>query len=143
MRLLIVTDAWRPQVNGVVRSLEYMAEQAPAFGAEVTFLTPQQFRSVPMPSYPEIRLSMAMPGQGLHDELPHALSGISRGAGACAGILVLRISPSLPSRRQGRDGQYAIPGARTDRARFPKHPALDARRGHGAVSSASKAVHGP
>ncbi len=63
MRLLIVTDAWKPQVNGVVRSLEYMAEQAPAFGAEVTFLTPQQFRSVPMPSYPEIRLSMVMPGQ--------------------------------------------------------------------------------
>jgi glycosyltransferase involved in cell wall biosynthesis len=63
MRLLIVTDAWKPQVNGVVRSLEYMAEQAPAFGAEVAFLTPQQFRSVPMPSYPEIRLSMVMPGQ--------------------------------------------------------------------------------
>lgn len=63
MRLLIVTDAWKPQVNGVVRSLEYMAEQAPAFGAEVTFLTPQLFRSVPMPSYPEIRLSMVMPGQ--------------------------------------------------------------------------------
>jgi glycosyltransferase involved in cell wall biosynthesis len=63
MRLLIVTDAWKPQVNGVVRSLEYMAEQAPAFGAEVTFLTPQQFRSVPMPSYPEIRLSMVMPGR--------------------------------------------------------------------------------
>ncbi|MGO4387054.1 glycosyltransferase family 4 protein [Microvirga sp. 2YAF29] len=63
MRLLIVTDAWKPQVNGVVRSLEYMAEQAPAFGAEVMFLTPQLFRSVPMPSYPEIRLSMVMPGQ--------------------------------------------------------------------------------
>jgi glycosyltransferase involved in cell wall biosynthesis len=63
MRLLIVTDAWKPQVNGVVRSLEYMAEQAPAFGAEVAFLTPQQFRSVPMPSYPEIRLSMVMPGR--------------------------------------------------------------------------------
>jgi glycosyltransferase involved in cell wall biosynthesis len=63
MRLLIVTDAWKPQVNGVVRSLEYMADQAPAFGAEVTFLTPQLFRSVPMPSYPEIRLSMVLPGQ--------------------------------------------------------------------------------
>ena len=61
MRLLIATDAWHPQVNGVVRSLEYMAEQAPFFGAEVTFLTPEKFRSFPMPTYPEIRLSLAMP----------------------------------------------------------------------------------
>jgi len=59
MRVLIVTDAWRPQVNGVVRSLEYMAEHGPSFGAEVTFLTPERFRSVPMPTYPDIRLSLA------------------------------------------------------------------------------------
>jgi glycosyltransferase involved in cell wall biosynthesis len=63
MRVLIVTDAWRPQVNGVVRSLEYMAEQAPSFGMEVSFLTPERFRSFPMPTYPEIRLSLARPGQ--------------------------------------------------------------------------------
>ncbi len=63
MRVLIVTDAWRPQVNGVVRSLEYMAEHGPAFGAEVAFLTPERFRSFPMPTYPEIRLSLAGPEQ--------------------------------------------------------------------------------
>ncbi|WP_324617369.1 glycosyltransferase family 4 protein [Microvirga alba] len=62
MRLLIATDAWRPQINGVVRSLEYMAAEAPGFGAEVTFLTPERFRSCPMPTYPEIRLSLAVPG---------------------------------------------------------------------------------
>jgi glycosyltransferase involved in cell wall biosynthesis len=62
MRLLIATDAWRPQINGVVRSLEYMAAEAPRFGAEVVFLTPERFRSVPMPTYPEIRLSLVMPG---------------------------------------------------------------------------------
>jgi glycosyltransferase involved in cell wall biosynthesis len=61
MRVMIVTDAWRPQVNGVVRSLEYMAEQAPSFGAEVVFLTPERFRSFPMPTYPEIRLSLTRP----------------------------------------------------------------------------------
>ena len=61
MRILIVTDAWRPQVNGVVRSLEYMAEQGPSFGVEVSFLTPERFRSVPMPGYPEIRLSLTRP----------------------------------------------------------------------------------
>ncbi|WP_210484735.1 glycosyltransferase family 4 protein [Microvirga antarctica] len=63
MRLLVATDAWRPQVNGVVRSLEYMAEMAPRFGAQITFLTPERFRSFPMPTYPEIRLSLTLPGQ--------------------------------------------------------------------------------
>ena len=59
MRLLVATDAWRPQINGVVRSLEYMAAEAPRFDAEVSFLTPEHFRSVPMPTYREIRLSLA------------------------------------------------------------------------------------
>lgn len=63
MRLLIATDAWRPQINGVVRSLEYMAEQAAQFDAEVVFLTPERFRSFPMPTYPEIRLSLAGGGR--------------------------------------------------------------------------------
>jgi glycosyltransferase involved in cell wall biosynthesis len=61
MRLLIATDAWRPQINGVVRSLEQMAQHAEAFGVEAVFLTPQDFASIPMPSYPEIRLSLAYP----------------------------------------------------------------------------------
>lgn len=63
LRVLIATDAWRPQINGVVRSLEYMAEQAPACGAEVSFLTPALFRTLPLPSYPEIRLSLTTPGR--------------------------------------------------------------------------------
>ncbi|MGO4707160.1 glycosyltransferase family 4 protein [Microvirga sp. 2MCAF38] len=62
MRLLIATDAWHPQINGVVRSLEHMADQAPHFDAQVSFLTPQRFRSFPMPSYGEIRLSLVTPG---------------------------------------------------------------------------------
>jgi glycosyltransferase involved in cell wall biosynthesis len=63
MRLLIATDAWHPQINGVVRSLEYMAAEAPHFGAEVAFLSPDCFRSVPMPAYSEIRLSLVRPGR--------------------------------------------------------------------------------
>jgi glycosyltransferase involved in cell wall biosynthesis len=59
MRLLIATDAWRPQINGVVRSLEHMTAEASAHGAEVILLTPEHFRSFPMPTYPEIRLSLA------------------------------------------------------------------------------------
>ncbi|GJE25748.1 glycosyltransferase family 4 protein [Methylobacterium organophilum] len=59
MRLLIATDAWHPQVNGVVRSLEHMVEAAPAHGFEPVLLSPLDFASVPMPGYAEIRLSLA------------------------------------------------------------------------------------
>ena len=57
-RVLIVSDAWKPQVNGVVRTLEWLVAEAPAFGIEVVMLTPDRFRSIPMPTYPEIRLSL-------------------------------------------------------------------------------------
>ncbi|WP_336485612.1 glycosyltransferase family 4 protein [Methylobacterium nigriterrae] len=59
MRLLIATDAWAPQVNGVVRSLEHMAAAGRGLGFDPVFLTHQDFRSVPLPGYPEIRLSLA------------------------------------------------------------------------------------
>lgn len=62
LRILVATDAWRPQVNGVVRTLEALADEAPRQGAEIVALTPEPFRSVPMPSYPEIRLALASPG---------------------------------------------------------------------------------
>ena len=59
MRLLIATDAWHPQVNGVVRSLQHMVDAAGARGCETVLLTPSDFRSMPMPGYPEIRLAWA------------------------------------------------------------------------------------
>jgi glycosyltransferase involved in cell wall biosynthesis len=58
MRILIATDAWRPQVNGVVHTLEANAQAAKALGAEVVFLTPDGFPSFAMPSYPGIRLAL-------------------------------------------------------------------------------------
>ena len=61
--VLIVTDAWHPQINGVVRSLERVTEVMTARGIDVHFLTPQDFATVPMPGYNEIRLSMTMPGR--------------------------------------------------------------------------------
>jgi glycosyltransferase involved in cell wall biosynthesis len=60
-RILVATDAWRPQVNGVVRSLENLAEAALGFGAKIEFLTPRDFYHVPMPTYPEIDLAVATP----------------------------------------------------------------------------------
>src|SRR5580693_9669230 len=55
MRILIATDAWSPQVNGVVRSLQSLAANARKLGAEIEFLTPEGFRSFPLPTYPSIR----------------------------------------------------------------------------------------
>jgi glycosyltransferase involved in cell wall biosynthesis len=57
-KVLIVTDAWHPQVNGVVRSIERVVEQMRRRGIEVELLTPAGFRTVPMPGYAEIALSL-------------------------------------------------------------------------------------
>jgi len=62
MRIMIVSDAWEPQVNGVVRTLGMTAQQLRTLGHEVQFLTPQGFRSLPCPTYPEIRLALATRG---------------------------------------------------------------------------------
>jgi glycosyltransferase involved in cell wall biosynthesis len=62
MRVLIATDAWHPQVNGVVRTLTSLAESARGLGVSIEFLTPEGFRSVPLPTYSGLRL--ALPGSG-------------------------------------------------------------------------------
>jgi glycosyltransferase involved in cell wall biosynthesis len=62
VRILIATDAWRPQVNGVVSTLERMSKAAAAeFGAEFEFLTPQGMWTAPMPTYPDIRVAVTTP----------------------------------------------------------------------------------
>ena len=58
LKVVIATDAWKPQLNGVVRSLETLGDILTGFGNDVRYVTPLDFRSVPMPSYPEIRLSL-------------------------------------------------------------------------------------
>ena len=58
MRIVIVSDAWLPQVNGVVRTLQTLKRHLIAQGDEVTFITPDQFRTMPCPTYPEIRLAL-------------------------------------------------------------------------------------
>ena len=59
LRIAIVTDAWRPQVNGVVRTLTETRRELAALGHDVMMLTPERFRTIPCPTYPEIRLSLA------------------------------------------------------------------------------------
>jgi glycosyltransferase involved in cell wall biosynthesis len=61
MRVLIATDAWHPQVNGVVRTLTSLAANSRKLGVEITFLTPEGFSSVPVPTYPNLRLALPSP----------------------------------------------------------------------------------
>lgn len=62
MRILIVSDAWTPQVNGVVRTLLTLVGKLRERGHQVLTLTPDAFRTVPCPTYPEIRLAV-LPGR--------------------------------------------------------------------------------
>ncbi len=57
MRIAIATDAWSPQVNGVVNTLKQTREQLVAEGHDVLMITPEGRRTFPCPTYPEIRLS--------------------------------------------------------------------------------------
>jgi glycosyltransferase involved in cell wall biosynthesis len=58
LRLLIVTDAWAPQVNGVVRTLEMLGRDLTAMGHEVRYATPDGRVTMALPTYPEIRLAI-------------------------------------------------------------------------------------
>jgi glycosyltransferase involved in cell wall biosynthesis len=57
-RILIVTDAWKPQVNGVVRTLETLGRDLEAMGHGVRYATPEGRFTVPLPTYSEIRLAI-------------------------------------------------------------------------------------
>jgi glycosyltransferase involved in cell wall biosynthesis len=58
MRIAIVSDAWRPQINGVVRTIETVSRILRAEGHEVEVFGPDRFHTLPCPTYPEIRLSL-------------------------------------------------------------------------------------
>ncbi len=58
MRILIATDAWHPQVNGVVRTLTSLARSAANLDGEISFLTPDGFPSVGVPTYPGLRVAL-------------------------------------------------------------------------------------
>lgn len=58
MKITLVSDAWFPQVNGVVRTLSTVVDIATARGHRVQMITPDRFPSVPMPQYAEIRLAL-------------------------------------------------------------------------------------
>ncbi|HEX7848243.1 MAG TPA: glycosyltransferase family 1 protein [Sphingomonas sp.] len=76
MRIAIVTDAWSPQVNGVVRTLQSVRDELVRQGHDVLILSPDLFYSMPCPTYPEIRLAFASTGsvgRMLEDFSPQAI----------------------------------------------------------------------
>ncbi|MEJ2322671.1 MAG: glycosyltransferase, partial [Gammaproteobacteria bacterium] len=76
MRIAIITDAWHPQINGVVRTLGKIIDWLTQQGHQVLVVEPSAFKTLPLPSYPEIRLSL-FPGrkvaQMLHEFAPEAI----------------------------------------------------------------------
>lgn len=68
MRIALVSDAWRPQVNGVVRTLTTTAAELARMGHVVEAVTPDQFTTLPCPGYPEIRLALGA-GRGVRRRL--------------------------------------------------------------------------
>jgi glycosyltransferase involved in cell wall biosynthesis len=76
VRIAIVTDAWSPQVNGVVRTLQSVRNELTAQGHDVLIVSPDLFYSMPCPTYPEIRLAFASTGsvgRMLEDFSPQAI----------------------------------------------------------------------
>ncbi|HBK08529.1 MAG TPA: alpha-mannosyltransferase [Acetobacteraceae bacterium] len=75
-RILIVTDAWKPQVNGVVRTLSTVVQELRDMGHTVHVIGPDRFRTFPCPTYPDISLSV-LPRRSLVGMIeafkPHAL----------------------------------------------------------------------
>ncbi len=59
MRVLIVSDAWHPQVNGVVRTLSALVKELASAGHSVEVIGPDRFLTVPLPTYTSIRLALA------------------------------------------------------------------------------------
>ena len=62
MKIMIVTDAWEPQVNGVVRTLKQTRAELVGIGHQVEIITPAEFQTIPCPTYPDISLSL-FPGK--------------------------------------------------------------------------------
>ena len=68
MRILIATDAWPPQINGVVTALTNKIDRLRAWGHEVGVVSPEGMRTIPMPSYPEIPLAV-LPGRAVEQRI--------------------------------------------------------------------------
>lgn len=76
MRIALVSDAWHPQINGVVRTWSVVVDELSRMGHQVSTITPDQFAGLPCPGDPDIRLALAWPytvGRRLAEAAPEAI----------------------------------------------------------------------
>jgi glycosyltransferase involved in cell wall biosynthesis len=132
MRILVATDAWHPQVNGVVRTLAMMAEAAKTLGAEVSFLTPEAFRTFALPSYRDLRLALPTPARIarlIADARPDSIHIATEGP---IGFLVRRYC-----RQQG------LPFTTSFHTRFPEYVSARLPVPESWIWAGLRAFHGP
>src|SRR5439155_562678 len=132
MRILVATDAWHPQVNGVVRTLTMMAEAAKAFGVDVSFLNPQSFRTFAMPSYRDLRVALPYPAkiaQLIAEARPDSIHIATEGP---IGLL---------ARRHCR--QQGLPFTTSFHTRFPEYISARLPIPESWIWAALRAFHGP
>ena len=119
LKILIVTDAWTPQVNGVVRTVQITAADLTALGHDVRMITPEGRLTFPMPTYPEIRLAV-FPGRALTREIkafaPDAVHIATEGSlGLAARKICIRHGIAFTTAFHTRFAEYV-------HARFPVIP---------------------
>ncbi|WP_348760277.1 glycosyltransferase family 1 protein [uncultured Salinisphaera sp.] len=76
MKIALITDAWHPQINGVVRTWSIVVDELTRAGHEIVTITPGDFRGLPCPGEPQIRLALATPaaiGERLKAMAPEAI----------------------------------------------------------------------
>ena len=132
MRILVATDAWHPQVNGVVRTLTMMAEAAKAFGVDVGFLTPRSFHTFAMPSYRDLRVALPYPAKIarlIAEARPDSIHIATEGP---IGLLVRR-----HCRKQG------LPFTTSFHTRFPEYISARLPVPQSWIWTALRAFHGP
>ena len=109
-RILIVTDAWLPQVNGVVRSIEGLRREAPSLGVDIEVLTSVGFRTAPLPTYRQLRVAVTRPNVIARriDELkPDFIHIATEGPlGICAWIACRRIGRPFTTAYHTRFPEY-------------------------------------
>ncbi len=132
MRILVATDAWHPQVNGVVRTLAMMAEAAKTFGVDVGFLTPQSFRTFALPSYRDLRVALPYPSkiaQLIAEARPDTIHIATEGP---IGLL---------ARRHCR--QHGLPFTTSFHTRFPEYISARLPIPESWIWAGLRAFHGP
>ncbi|MCB9992700.1 MAG: glycosyltransferase family 1 protein [Hyphomicrobiaceae bacterium] len=130
--LIIISDAWFPQVNGAVRTLDAVRRDLEGRGWTVGMVTPDKFRSFPMPSYPEIRLAMIAPGEmarHIEFERPQHIHIATEGPVGFAGRQFCR--------------RHGLRFTTSYHTRFPEYLSSRIGMAEGAIYSYLRWFHGP